>query len=123
MTRTFLGLGNSKIDSQEADSCPSLVTICQRYNLLVLNFEQKFHEFWLVRIIIVMASLLEVRGLTVELPTAAGWVRLVNEVSLRIGVGESLGLVGESGSCKTMLFSCLWPLTLNFGLSTSFPPR
>jgi oligopeptide/dipeptide ABC transporter ATP-binding protein len=49
-----------------------------------------------------MTDLLEVRGLTVELPTAAGWVRPVNEVSLRIGAGESLGLVGESGSGKTM---------------------
>ncbi len=50
-----------------------------------------------------MSGLLEVRGLTVELPTPAGWVRPVNEVSLRIGTGESLGLVGESGSGKTML--------------------
>jgi len=50
-----------------------------------------------------MSSLLEVRGLTVELPSAAGWVRPVNEVSLRAGAGESLGLVGESGSGKTML--------------------
>jgi len=48
----------------------------------------------------VMTPLLEVRGLTVELPTAAGWVRPVNEVSLRIAAGESLGLVGESGSGK-----------------------
>src|SRR5437870_11146639 len=48
----------------------------------------------------VMTSLLEVSGLTVELPTPAGWVRPVNEVSLRIGAGESLGLVGESGSGK-----------------------
>jgi ABC-type glutathione transport system ATPase component len=39
----------------------------------------------------------------VELPTASGWIRPVNEVSLRIGAGESLGLVGESGSGKTML--------------------
>jgi peptide/nickel transport system ATP-binding protein len=46
--------------------------------------------------------LLEVRGLTVELPTS-GWVRPVNEVSVRINAGESLGLVGESGSGKTML--------------------
>src|SRR5439155_3490654 len=51
----------------------------------------------------VMTSLLEVSGLTVERPTVAGWVRPVNEVSLRIDAGESLGLVGESGSGKTML--------------------
>jgi ABC-type dipeptide/oligopeptide/nickel transport system ATPase component len=50
-----------------------------------------------------MPCLLEVRGLTVQLPTATGWVRPVNEVSLHIGAGESLGLVGESSSGKTML--------------------
>lgn len=50
-----------------------------------------------------MSELLNVRGLTVDLPTARGWVRPVNEVSLRIGPGESLGLVGESGSGKTMM--------------------
>src|SRR6202049_1511037 len=50
-----------------------------------------------------MSELLTVRTLTVELPTARGWIRPVNEVSLRIGAGESLGLVGESGSGKTML--------------------
>jgi hypothetical protein len=42
-----------------------------------------------------MSELLDVRGLTVDLPTARGWVRPVNEVTLRIGAGESLGLVGE----------------------------
>src|SRR5260370_2285728 len=57
-----------------------------------------------------MSGLLEVRGLTVELPTAAGWVRPVNEVSLRIGAGESVGLVGESGSGKTMLSLALMGL-------------
>jgi oligopeptide/dipeptide ABC transporter ATP-binding protein len=57
-----------------------------------------------------MSDLLEVRGLMVELPTAAGWVRPVNEVSLRIGAGESLGLVGESGSGKTMLSLALMGL-------------
>jgi oligopeptide/dipeptide ABC transporter ATP-binding protein len=57
-----------------------------------------------------MSSLLEVRGLTVELPTPAGWVRPVNEVSLNIGAGESLGLVGESGSGKTMLSLALMGL-------------
>jgi peptide/nickel transport system ATP-binding protein len=57
-----------------------------------------------------MSALLEVRGLSVELPTPAGWVRPVNEVSLRIGRGESLGLVGESGSGKTMLSLALMGL-------------
>jgi oligopeptide/dipeptide ABC transporter ATP-binding protein len=57
-----------------------------------------------------MGNLLEVRGLTVELPTAAGWVRPVNEVSLRVGAGEALGLVGESGSGKTMLSLALMGL-------------
>jgi oligopeptide/dipeptide ABC transporter ATP-binding protein len=57
-----------------------------------------------------MSALLEVRGLSVELPTPAGWVRPVNEVSLRIDAGESLGLVGESGSGKTMLSLALMGL-------------
>jgi oligopeptide/dipeptide ABC transporter ATP-binding protein len=57
-----------------------------------------------------MGELLDVRGLTVELPTPAGWVRPVNEVSLRIGAGETLGLVGESGSGKTMLSLALMGL-------------
>ncbi len=57
-----------------------------------------------------MTPLLEVRGLAVELPTPAGWVRPVNEVSLRIDAGESLGLVGESGSGKTMLSLALMDL-------------
>jgi oligopeptide/dipeptide ABC transporter ATP-binding protein len=57
-----------------------------------------------------VSILLEVRGLIVELPTPAGWVRPVNEVSLRIAAGESLGLVGESGSGKTMLSLALMGL-------------
>src|SRR5467141_60646 len=68
-----------------------------------LFIERKFYDFPFVRMINVMTLLLEVRGLTVELPTAAGWVRPVNEASLSISAGESLGLVGESGSGKTML--------------------
>jgi oligopeptide/dipeptide ABC transporter ATP-binding protein len=50
-----------------------------------------------------MAALLEVRGLTVELPTPAGWLRPVNGVSFELAVGETLGLVGESGCGKTIL--------------------
>jgi oligopeptide/dipeptide ABC transporter ATP-binding protein len=46
----------------------------------------------------------------VELPTAAGWVKPVNEVSLKIAAGETLGLVGESGSGKTMLSLALMGL-------------
>ena len=50
-----------------------------------------------------MPALIELRGLTVELPTPAGWIRPVDDVSFTLGVGESLGLVGESGSGKSML--------------------
>src|SRR5881296_3866939 len=50
-----------------------------------------------------MKELLRIRGLTVELPTAQGWVRPVNDVSLRRRDGECVGLVGASGSGKTML--------------------
>jgi oligopeptide/dipeptide ABC transporter ATP-binding protein len=57
-----------------------------------------------------MSELLEVKRLTVELPTPRGWVRPVNEVSLRIAAGETLGLVGESGSGKTMLSLALMGL-------------
>ena len=55
-------------------------------------------------------SLLDVRNLTVDLPTAAGWIRPVNEVSLQLAPAESLGLVGESGSGKTMLALALMGL-------------
>jgi oligopeptide/dipeptide ABC transporter ATP-binding protein len=50
-----------------------------------------------------MSDLLTLRDLIVELPTPAGWVRPVNEVSVRIAEGEAVGLVGESGSGKTMM--------------------
>lgn len=57
-----------------------------------------------------MNILLDLRGLTVELPTPGGWVCPVNEVSLRLERGASLGLVGESGSGKTMLSLALMGL-------------
>ncbi len=50
-----------------------------------------------------MGTLLEARGLTVELPTPSGWVRPVNDISFHLAEGETLGLVGESGCGKTML--------------------
>jgi ABC-type glutathione transport system ATPase component len=57
-----------------------------------------------------MDELLRIHSLTLELPTTAGWVRPVNEVTLRIAPGEALGLVGESGSGKTMLSLALMGL-------------
>jgi oligopeptide/dipeptide ABC transporter ATP-binding protein len=50
-----------------------------------------------------MVTRLDVRRFSVELPTAAGLVRPVNELSFTVGEGEALGIVGESGSGKTML--------------------
>lgn len=45
----------------------------------------------------------------VELPTPAGWVCPVNEVSLRISPGESLGVVGESRSAFLFLSTVNFP--------------
>jgi oligopeptide/dipeptide ABC transporter ATP-binding protein len=56
------------------------------------------------------ATRLDVRGLTVELPTETGWVRPVNDVSFSLAEGETLGIVGESGSGKTMLSLALMGL-------------
>jgi oligopeptide/dipeptide ABC transporter ATP-binding protein len=50
-----------------------------------------------------VTPLLELRDLSVELPTPHGWVRPVREVSFTLDLGQTLGLVGESGSGKTML--------------------
>ena len=57
-----------------------------------------------------MATRLDLRGLTVELPTQSGWVRPVSDVSFKIAEGETLGVVGESGSGKTMLALALMGL-------------
>ena len=48
------------------------------------------------------APVLELRGLGVGMPTAAGPRALVHDCTLEVGLGESVGLVGESGSGKTM---------------------
>jgi oligopeptide/dipeptide ABC transporter ATP-binding protein len=57
-----------------------------------------------------MAPLIELRRLTVEIPTPAGWIRPVDDVSFCLEKGESLGLVGESGSGKSMLALALMGL-------------
>jgi peptide/nickel transport system ATP-binding protein len=49
-----------------------------------------------------MADLLEITGLTTEIRRKDAIVRAVNRVSLAVGAGECLGLVGESGCGKTM---------------------
>jgi oligopeptide/dipeptide ABC transporter ATP-binding protein len=57
-----------------------------------------------------MSRLLAVQSLTVELRTAAGTLKPVNDVSFRIEPGQALGIVGESGSGKTMLSMALMGL-------------
>ncbi|MEP9387276.1 ABC transporter ATP-binding protein [Mesorhizobium sp. KR9-304] len=46
---------------------------------------------------------IEVRDLSIEYRTPAGWQRAVDRVSLEVRRGEVLGLVGESGSGKSTL--------------------
>lgn len=48
------------------------------------------------------ATLLEVRGLTIDLPGAAGSIRIVDGIDLDVRPGRVLGIAGESGSGKTM---------------------
>jgi oligopeptide transport system ATP-binding protein len=49
-----------------------------------------------------MSSLLDVEGLRVALPTAAGLVTIVNGVDYAVEPGEVFGVAGESGSGKTI---------------------
>ena len=49
-----------------------------------------------------MVNLLEVTNLRTQFPTRAGLVKSVDGVSFRIGEGELLGLVGESGCGKSI---------------------
>src|SRR5687767_7251474 len=49
-----------------------------------------------------MADLLEVTGLRTQFPTRSGLVKAVDGVSVNIGEGELLGLVGESGCGKSI---------------------
>jgi len=47
-------------------------------------------------------AVLEVKDLCVELGIRGRWVRALNNVSLTIHSGEALGLIGESGSGKSL---------------------
>jgi oligopeptide/dipeptide ABC transporter ATP-binding protein len=57
-----------------------------------------------------MPPILDVRHLTVELPTRGAWVKPVNDCSFTLDAGETLGIVGESGSGKTLLSLALMGL-------------
>ncbi|MYW03293.1 ATP-binding cassette domain-containing protein, partial [Streptomyces sp. SID3343] len=49
-----------------------------------------------------MSTLLDIESLTVDLVVGGGSRTVVHDVDLSIGAGESLGLIGESGSGKSM---------------------
>jgi peptide/nickel transport system ATP-binding protein len=57
-----------------------------------------------------MSDLLEVGGLEVSFDTPGGRVAAVRGVSLRVGRGETLGVVGETGSGKSVTTSALMGL-------------
>ena len=46
--------------------------------------------------------LLEVAGLNIDLPTSKGPRRVVREASFALDSGQTLGIVGKSGSGKTL---------------------
>ena len=48
------------------------------------------------------APVLEVRGLSVEFATRRGVARVLDDVALQIGRGQTLGVVGESGCGKSV---------------------
>lgn len=60
-----------------------------------------------------MTSLLDVRGLSVEYAALAGRVRAVDDVTLTLEKGSTLGIVGESGCGKS---------TLGFSVLRMVPP-
>ena len=64
------------------------------------------------------SELLTVQDLSVSVFTEHGKVTVVNGVSLEVGQGEVLGLVGESGCGKTMMALSLLRLQMNVRSST-----
>jgi peptide/nickel transport system ATP-binding protein len=64
-------------------------------------------------------ALLQIDGLTTEFPSAGGRLQAVDGVSLRIGEGERVGLVGQSGCGKTVLALSMLRLVPEPGRLTS----
>ena len=48
-----------------------------------------------------MSKILEIKDLTIHYVTDSEVVRAVNDISIELEEGESLGLVGETGAGKT----------------------
>lgn len=57
------------------------------------------------------APLLDVSGLTLDLPGAAGYTPILSGLDLQVAAGEAVGIVGESGSGKSMTLRCIARLT------------
>ncbi len=53
--------------------------------------------------------LLDVKALERRFPVGKGWLHAVDDVSLEIGAGECVGLVGESGCGKSTLVKLITP--------------
>ncbi len=65
------------------------------------------------------APLLAVRGLTITLPGPGGPVTVVRDVGFEVAPGECVGLIGESGSGKTMIARSLLGLLPGGGVVTA----
>ncbi|HBO38830.1 MAG TPA: peptide ABC transporter ATP-binding protein [Pasteurellaceae bacterium] len=48
-------------------------------------------------------ALLDIRNLSIEIKTSAGYIKVVDNVNLTLNEGEICGLVGESGSGKSLI--------------------
>lgn len=57
-----------------------------------------------------MSALLEVKNISVEIPSQAGTIHAVNDVSFCLHPGEVLGIVGESGCGKSILCKTIMKL-------------